>query len=206
MSGQDADGPAPVGKGTLSAFLQRAVFPFFQGAPAVNVIAAKARALALALSPEFRSTMGRVRETSNAMADRLNELGFRVVSSGTDNHTVLVDLRELELTGLIAERALEDCEIVVNKNRVPGDRTPALVTSGIRLGSNSIAQRGMAADEARLCAELVAQVLRAVQAIGLRDYLLPNDIRREVRRAVMDLCARFPLQGYPAPAYDLFSA
>nr|BFE70688.1 hypothetical protein GCM10020092_039890 [Actinoplanes digitatis] len=92
LSGRDADSPAPRGKGTLAQFVQRTIFPYFQGAPVLNAIAAKARALDIAAGPEFDDTVGRIVATARSMADTLAELGHDVVSGGTDNHIVLVDL------------------------------------------------------------------------------------------------------------------
>ncbi|NUT49959.1 MAG: serine hydroxymethyltransferase, partial [Saccharothrix sp.] len=131
LSGRDHDSPAPRGTGTLAQFLQRAIFPFYQGAPALNVIAAKARAFAAARTPEFAATARRILRFASALADELAARGHVIVSGGTENHTVLVDLRDLGVTGLVAELALEECGIVVNKNRVPGDTTPPLVGAGM---------------------------------------------------------------------------
>ncbi|EWM13726.1 serine hydroxymethyltransferase [Kutzneria sp. 744] len=205
LSGEDADGAAPIGSGTLGDFLQRTVFPFYQGAPALNVIAAKARALAIAAGDDFRATMGRVVALSRVLADELASKGHTVVSGGTDNHIVLLDLTPLGITGVMAERALQECGIVVNKNRVPGDTKPALVTSGLRLGVNSVALRGMGATQARACARLLDDVLRAVRADGPRHHL-PEAVRDATRAAVADLCARFPVPGYPVPASVLSKA
>lgn len=199
LCGPDADAPAPRGPGTLANFLQRTVFPFYQGAPVLNAIAAKAAALALAGTPEFRATAHRIVQTATAFAARMVGLGHRVISGGTDNHIVLVDLAPLGLTGAVAELALEECRIVVNKNRVPGDRTPALVTGGIRIGTNGVASRGLGGREAAHCAELVDAVLRAVRPLGERDYELSTGVRQATRAAVAGLCSAFPLPGYLAP-------
>jgi glycine hydroxymethyltransferase len=193
MCGPDGDAPAPTGKGTLADFLQRAVFPFSQGAPALNAIAGKARALGLCLQPEFRSVARRIVECSTALAGRLAERGHEIVSGGTDNHIVLVDLAPRRMTGLVAELALQDCGIVVNKNRVPGDTTPALVTGGIRIGTNSMAARGMGAAQAIECADLIHQVLDAVRPEGRREYTLPADVAAAVRARAAVLCEDFPL-------------
>jgi glycine hydroxymethyltransferase len=197
MCGADAEAPAPSGRGTLADFLQRAVFPFYQGAPALNTIAAKARALAIALAPQFRQNAGRIVADAAAIADRLAALGHTVVSGGTDNHIVLVDLAPLGMTGLVAERALEECDIVVNKNRVPGDTTPALVTGGIRIGTNSIAARCMPPGTAAECANVLDGVLGAVVPLGTREHELPAGARAEARRRVAGLCREYPLPGYP---------
>lgn len=197
LSGRDHDSPAPRDGGTLAQFLQRAIFPFYQGAPAPNVIAAKARALAVAQTPQFAALARRIVRFAEALANELAARGHSIVSGGTENHTVLVDLRALGVTGLVAERALERCGIVVNKNRVPGDTTAPLVGAGMRLGSNSAAARGMGEAEAVRCAELVDVVLRAVRPTGPREYVLPERVREEVRAQIRTLCAAFPLPGYP---------
>jgi glycine hydroxymethyltransferase len=200
MCGRDADAPAPRGKGTLAQFVQRSIFPYFQGAPVLNAIAAKARALHIATGSEFRATAHGIVSTAKAMAAALDELGFDVVSGGTDNHIVLVDLTEKRMTGLVAELALEECHIVVNKNRVPRDTTPALVTAGLRMGTNSIARRGMGDEEAGACAELIDLVLGAVEPLGDKEYRLPTAVRDMARDWVARLCAAHPLPGYPLPA------
>ncbi|MET8152463.1 serine hydroxymethyltransferase [Actinoplanes sp. NPDC049668] len=197
LSGRDADSPAPRGKGTLAQFVQRTIFPYFQGAPVLNAIAAKARALDIAAGPEFDDTVGRIVATARSMADTLAELGHDVVSGGTDNHIVLVDLSRWGMTGLVAEQALEECHIVVNKNRVPRDTTPALVTAGLRIGTNSIARRGMGDEAAAECAELVDLVLASVQPLGDREYRLPGAVRDLARERVARLCREHPLPGYP---------
>ncbi|MFC5943069.1 serine hydroxymethyltransferase [Micromonospora harpali] len=200
LAGRDADAPAPRGKGTLAQFVQRTVFPYFQGAPVLNAIAAKARALDIATGPEFRATARRIVADARAMAAALADLGYAVVSGGTDNHIVLIDLSARRMTGLVAELALEECHIVVNKNRVPRDTTPALVTAGLRLGTNSIAARGMGTDAAVACAELIDLVLSAVEPYSDREYHLPAAVRELARQRVARLCAAHPIPGYPVPA------
>lgn len=197
MSGRDHDMPAPRGRGTLASFLQRAVFPFYQGAPVLNAIAAKARALAIVVTPEFSAVARRITELATALAGRLESTGLQVVSGGTDNHIVLVDLAVCGITGLVAEDALAECGIVVNKNRVPGDRTPALVTSGIRLGTNGAALRGMGAEQAALCGDLLDSVLSATKPLSDREFYLPADVREETRTRVAELCDAFPIPDYP---------
>ncbi len=198
LSGRDHESPAPRGKGTLAEFIQRAVFPFSQGAPALNTIAAKARALEMVTAVEFREVAARIVEIGGVLAVTLTDLGHRLVSGGTDNHIVLVDLAPKGMTGLVAERALEECGIIVNKNRVPRDTTPAFVTGGIRIGTNSAALRGLGRDDASHCAELIDLVLRSVEVRGERTYRVPPSVRKSVRAGVADLCARRPLAGYPA--------
>jgi glycine hydroxymethyltransferase len=198
LSGRDHCVAAPRGKGTLADFLQRAVFPFSQGAPALNTIAAKARALDMVATDEFRGVAERIVRISQVLANSLTGLGYSLVAGGTDNHIVLVDLSSKGMTGSVAEQALEECGIIVNKNRVPRDTTPAFVTGGIRIGTNSAARRGLSPDDARYCAELIDLVLSAVEVLGDREYRLPASVRESVRARVADLCARRPVPGYPA--------
>jgi glycine hydroxymethyltransferase len=204
LMGRDHDAPSPDGRGTLSDLVQRAVFPFFQGTPDLASVAAKASALARVATPEFREMARRIRLGAGALASELEGRGYTLVSGGTDNHMVLVDVSERGLTGLVAEHALEECAIVVNKNRIPGDRRSAMVTSGIRLGTNGLAQRGMGPHDMPLCAELVDRVLSAVEPLGERAFELPREVASGVRQDVAALCARFPIPGYtgepPAPA------
>jgi glycine hydroxymethyltransferase len=202
LMGRDHDAPAPDGRGTLSDLVQRAVFPFFQGTPDLAAIAAKASALARVATPGFREAARRVTASARALAAELEARGYALVSGGTDNHIVLVDLTGRELTGVVAERALEACGIVVNKNRVPGDRRGARVTSGVRFGTNGLVLRGMGPAEMPRCAELVDRVLRAARPVGDRGHELDAAVAAEVRAGVAALCARFPIPGYGAERGD----
>ncbi|MCA2218365.1 serine hydroxymethyltransferase [Jidongwangia harbinensis] len=197
LLGRDHDMVGPDGRTTLRDLMQRAVFPFFQGAPAVNAIAAKARALALARTPEFAATTERIVADARALADALGRRGYRVVSGGTDNHIVLVDLGGHGLSGLNAERALESAQIVVNKNHVPGDTRPATVTSGLRLGTNTLALRGAVPADMEICAELTDRVLRATREIDDRRHELDPATRDAVRDEVERLCRSWPIPRYP---------
>jgi glycine hydroxymethyltransferase len=196
LMGRDHDAPAPDGRGTLSDAVQRAAFPFFQGTPSLAAIAAKASALARVATPEFRALARRITATARALAAALEGRGYRLVSGGTDNHIVLVDVSARGLTGVVAERALEACGIVVNKNRIPGDPRSARVTSGVRFGTNSLALRGMGPGEMPACAALVDAVLGAVRPLGDRAYELDAAVAAGVREQVAELCARFPIPGY----------
>ena len=197
LLGRDAEAPAPDGRQTLSELMQRAIFPFFQGAPILNAIAAKARALARVMEPEFRRVMERVVDDARAVAGHLMAEGWRVLSGGSDNHIVLFDVAARGLTGLIAEKALEDSGIVVNKNRIPGDTRPPMVTSGVRLGTNTMALRGMGPEAAVRGARLVHRVLAAVEPLGDRDFRLAPAVRDAVRAEVAALCEEFPIPRYP---------
>jgi len=198
LMGRDHDAPAPGGRGTLAEMVQRAAFPFFQGTPNLAAIAAKASALARVATPEFRQVARRITTGARALAAELEARGYTLVSGGTDNHIVLVDLTSRGLTGIVAERALEACGIVVNKNRIPGDRRSAVVTSGIRFGTNGLALRGMGPAEMPRCAALVDRVLAAVRPLSEREYVLDPAVATATRAEVAELCGRFPLPGYSA--------
>jgi glycine hydroxymethyltransferase len=197
LMGRDYDSPAPDGKRTLADLMQRGVFPLFQGAPILNAIAAKARALARVTTPEFAMVAKRIRENARFLADCFIEQGFKVVSGGSDNHIVLLDLSTRGMSGLIAERALEECNIIVNKNRVPGDARSAQTTSGIRLGTNSLALRGMSENEMQTCAGLIARVLTATQVFNEQEYCLDAATKDAVRADIKRLCQAFPIPRYP---------
>ncbi len=197
LMGRDYDAPAPGGKKTLSDLIQSAVFPYSQGTPNLSAIASKARAMAMVATPEFRVLAGRIVEDARALADCFLAMGYRVITGGTDNHMVLIDVLSRGITGVIAERALEQCRIVINKNKIAGDRKSATITSGIRLGTNTLALRGMGPAEMRLCAGLVDRVLSSLTILDDQHYELDENVRRAVRAEVLDLCRRFPVPHYP---------
>lgn len=192
LLGRDARTSGPE-RGTLAATLRRAVFPFTQGTPDLASVAAKARALDFVASPDFAELAKRLADGAQAIAERLTDRGLRLVTGGTDTHMVLLDLRGTGVTGDVAEQALESCGIVVNRNRVPGDTTPVRVTGGLRLGTNTLAARGMDRTVAAECADLVADVLAELREPG---GVLPDAVRDRVRAKVSELCARHPLPGY----------
>ncbi|MEU6159967.1 serine hydroxymethyltransferase [Streptomyces sp. NPDC047130] len=194
LLGRDARRAGPE-RGTLASTMRRAVFPFTQGTPDLASVAAKARALHHVAGPGFAELAERLAEGARAIAERLTERGLRLVTGGTDTHMVLLDLRGTGLTGDVAEEALESCGVIVNRNRVPGDTTPVRTTAGLRLGSNTLAARGMDRAAAAECADLVADVLDALRA---GSGTLPEAVRRAARARVAELCARHPLPGYLA--------
>jgi glycine hydroxymethyltransferase len=175
----------------ISELLDSAVFPGVIGGPLMHVIAAKAVALGEALQPDFKDYGRRVIENARAMAEAFIERGYDVVSGGTDNHMMLVDLRNKGLTGKDAEALLEEADITVNKNMVPFDTESPFVTSGIRIGSPAMTTRGLGPDEFR---ELVALIDRVLSKPG------SESIREVVRREVFVLCERFPLYDTPVAA------
>jgi glycine hydroxymethyltransferase len=186
------------GNSTLERELQEGVFPFFQGAPVPNIIAAKARAFDRLSTPEFRELACRIKGNAHDLAQQLVVRGGTIVSGGTDNHIVLIDvLSSYGMTGIVAQKALERCHINVNKNAIPRDTHPVGVTSGVRFGSNTTALRGFGKPEMEVCARLIDKVLRAVKVRGDRDYELSSDIVEDVSHEVGELCRRFPVDGYP---------
>ncbi|WNV84703.1 serine hydroxymethyltransferase [Umezawaea sp. Da 62-37] len=193
LLGRDADTPVPGRGRTLAEVVDNAVFPYFQGTPALNSIAAKARALGMVLDPSFKDLARRVRANADVLAEAMTAAGHEVLTGGTDNHMVLLDVTPAGLTGVIAEQALESCGIVTNKNKIPGDRYGPSVTSGLRLGTNILAARGMTDDAVRRCAALVVRVLAAVRPAGTVTWYLDEAVRTEVLAEVALLCRDFPL-------------
>ena len=197
LMGKEWDTPAPTGKGTLSRMIQRSLFPFIQGAPIINMLVAKARTLDRAASDEFRQLAGRIVTLSQALANAFVASGVEVISGGTDNHIVLVDVfSSFGVTGIIAEKALEECRIIVNKNFIPGDQNKAFVTSGIRIGTNALAERHFGAEQMEACADLISRVLKSVKVLGEREYELDPQERDRSRQEVRALCDQFPIPGY----------
>jgi glycine hydroxymethyltransferase len=165
-----------------AAAIDKAVFPGLQGGPLMHVIAAKAVAFHEAAQPEFRAYAAQIVANAAALADGLAREGFRIVSGGTDNHLLLVDLRPFGVTGKVAQEALDAAGITTNKNAIPGDPEKPFVTSGLRLGTAAVTTAGMAEDEMAAIAALIARVLRAPDDAGVRE---------EVREASARLCSKF---------------
>jgi glycine hydroxymethyltransferase len=171
----------------MSELLDSAVFPGMQGGPLMHVIAAKGVSFLEALEPSFATYQKQVLSNARAMAKALVDRGYDLVSGGTDNHLVLVDLRNKGLTGKDAEEALQAAEITVNKNMVPFDTQSPFVTSGIRLGTPAMTTRGFGEDE---FAQVVDMMDRVLQSRG------DDTIVRQVRSEVHELCSRFPLYDF----------
>jgi glycine hydroxymethyltransferase len=164
--------------------LNAEVFPGLQGGPLMHVIAAKAVAFKLAMSNEFKMKQGQVIANAKALAQHLTSAGLKLVSGGTDNHLLLVDLTDLGVTGRDAQTALEEVGIAVNKNNIPFDKRGANVTSGIRLGTPSVTMRGMKEPAMAMIASMIVDVLKRPTDQGT---LL------EARDLVRSLCDAFPL-------------
>ena len=174
---------------THAKAIDKAVFPGSQGGPLEHVVAAKAVAFKEALDPSFKRYSQQVVTNAKALATALAGRGFQIVSGGTDNHLMLVDLRNRNLTGKVAQNALDAAMITVNKNTVPKETQSPFVTSGIRVGTPAVTTRGMKEPEMQHIAGLIDRVLRAPE-----DASVLESVRADVRA----LTARFPL--YPAPA------
>jgi glycine hydroxymethyltransferase len=164
--------------------LDRNLFPGIQGGPLVHIIAAKAVAFKEALQPEFKSYQQKIIVNAKALAQALGDIGFRIVSGGTDNHLFLLDVFSKGITGNIAEKSLEAAKITVNKNTIPFDTNPPLKASGIRIGTPALTTRGMGEEEMRRIALLIAEVLGAPE---------DEQVRERVSAEVKKLTARFPL-------------
>jgi len=162
--------------------IDKAVFPGLQGGPLMHVVAAKAVAFQEALRPEFKDYAAQIVRNAAALADALSAEGFRIVSGGTDNHLMLVDLRPFGVTGKVAQEALDRAGITCNKNAIPNDPEKPFVTSGLRLGTAAVTTAGMQEAEMREISSLIAQVLRKVD---------DDHIAEEVRGQAAELCSRF---------------
>jgi glycine hydroxymethyltransferase len=170
--------------------INSAIFPGLQGGPLMHIIAAKAVAFAEALQPEFKAYARAVAENAKALAASLQEQGLDIVSGGTDNHLMLVDLTSKEITGKATEKGLDRASITCNKNGIPNDTRSPFVTSGIRLGTPAGTTRGFGVEEFRQIGQLIAEVVE-----GLRKNGEAGDAQVEasVAARVEDLCARFPI-------------
>ncbi|HSQ01352.1 MAG TPA: serine hydroxymethyltransferase [Candidatus Dormibacteraeota bacterium] len=164
--------------------LNSSVFPGNQGGPLMHVIAAKAVALHEAATPEFRAYQQQIVRNARALAEGLSGRGFRLVSGGTDNHLMLLDLRNTELTGKLAQETLETANITVNRNTVPFETRSPFVTSGVRIGTPAVTTRGMREAEMATIAELIG---RALERVGDATALA------SVRDDVIALCKKFPI-------------
>ena len=162
--------------------INKAIFPGIQGGPLMHIIAAKAVCFGEALKPEFKVYQQRIVENAKALSEALLEEGFNLVSGGTDNHLMLVDLRPMNITGKEFEHRLDEVHITVNKNSIPNDPQKPFVTSGVRVGTPAVTTRGMGVEEMKLIAKLFKLV--ATDFENSADY---------VRAEVAKLCEKFPL-------------
>ena len=162
--------------------IDKTIFPGIQGGPLMHVIAAKAVCFKQAMTPEFINYQKQIIINAKALANRLMELDFKLVSGGTDNHLMLVDLRNKGITGKQAEKALEEAGITVNKNTIPFDPQKPMVTSGIRIGTPAVTTRGMKEEDMEVIAEMINRVLNDTENQKIKD---------EVKKEVESFCQRF---------------
>jgi glycine hydroxymethyltransferase len=190
MMGKDFENPfgitAPKSGRTkmMSELIDSMVIPGIQGGPLMHIIAAKAVAFKEALRPEFRTYAKQIITNAQTLALHLTERGYNIISGGTDNHLMLIDLRNKNLTGKAAQEALDLSGITVNKNAVPFDDKSPLITSGIRVGTAALTTRGMKEAEMESVASLIDEVLININS---------TDVHAKVERDVAQLCSGFPL-------------
>ena len=166
----------------LARQIDKAIFPGTQGGPLMHIIAAKAVALGEALTDGFKDYQKRIVENAKVLADSMIKEGFRLVSGGTDNHLMLVDLRPFDITGKDMEKRLDAVRITVNKNTIPNDPQSPFVTSGVRIGTPAVTSRGFGVEEMKTIARLIGDVAR--------DF---EGTKERVTREVADLCEKFPI-------------
>ena len=171
-------------KQKYAAAIDKGIFPGMQGGPLMHVIAAKAAAFKEALSPEFKEYQQRIIDNARTLAETLQERGFTIISGGTDNHLMLVDVRPQNLTGKVAEHLLDDIGVTANKNAIPFDPTSPFVTSGIRLGTAALSSRGFNAEEMKEVGNIIADALNNPDNEEIKDAL---------RARVAALCKKYPL-------------
>jgi len=167
--------------------IDRAVFPGYQSAAILNLIAAKAACFKRAMTPEFIAMQHQIVKNAHALAGDLKMEGFRLVTNGTDNHRMLVDLRNKGLKGNEAEEALEEIGIILNRNLIPYDVESPLITSGIRIGTTVVTNRGMKEEEMHLIAKIISDMLNNIGVVEVQSTL---------KDKVFSLCQHFPIPGY----------
>ena len=165
--------------------INKTVFPGIQGGPLMHVIAAKAECFYEALQPSFKEYQLRVLENIKELSDTLKENGFKIVSNGTDNHLILVDVTSLGLTGKEAELLLDNINITVNKNTIPYDTNSPMVTSGIRLGSPAMTTRGLNKEDFRKIGNIISECLKNKDNKNIQDKL---------KKEVLDLTSKYPIE------------
>lgn len=160
------------------------IFPGIQGGPLEHVIAGKAVAFGEALKPDFKDYCGKVIENAKVLAESLLSEGFDLVTGGTDNHLILIDLSNKEITGKVAEIALDEAGITVNKNTVPNEKRSPFVTSGVRVGTPALTTRGMGPSEMKQIAKWISEVLKNADNV---------DLKNKIHQDVKSLCKNFPI-------------
>ena len=171
-------------KAEFTDAVDKAVFPGMQGGPLMHVIAAKAVCFKEALMPEFKQYQRQIRLNASALANKLMSLGVKLVSNGTDNHLMLINLVPLGINGKKAQLVLDDAGITASKSTIPFDKEKPYIGSGIRLGTAALTTRGMCETEMEVIAELIYSILSDSDN---------ESVKENVKSAVTDLCYRFPL-------------
>ena len=198
VMGKDYESKIKVGGRDIALWehIEKTTFPGMQGTPYLNNVTAKAVFFKETLSEEYRARQFKIIENAKVLASDLAGLGYDVVTGGTDNHMVLVNVGNLRegLTGLAGQKCLEECGIIVNKNRLPYDKKSAAVTSGVRLGTPIVTRNGMGTAEMESISALVDVVLRGAKVKSDSEYEIDKSLRDEVRDKVKQLCGRFPMR------------
>jgi glycine hydroxymethyltransferase len=176
--------------------IQKTTFPGVQGTPYLNNIAAKAVFFKETLTDEYRARQFKIVENAKSLSDNLVEMGYDVLTGGTDNHMVLVNVANFRegLTGVIAQKCLEDCGIIVNMNRLPYDTKSMAVASGLRLGTPIVTKNGMGAEQMHSISGMVDEVLKGVKIETNSQYRIDEPLRSEIRDRVKQLCSRYPMR------------
>jgi glycine hydroxymethyltransferase len=197
LMGRDYDSTISIsGKQTpLWRHIQKTTFPGVQGTPYLNNIAAKAVFFKETLSDEYRARQFKIVENAKCLSENLVDLRYDVLTGGTDNHMVLVNVANFRegLTGIIAQKCLEDCGIVVNMNRLPYDTKSMAIGSGVRLGTPIVTKNGMGSKQMHNISELIDTVLKGVEVETNSQYRIEESLRSEIRDKVRQLCSRFPM-------------
>ena len=175
--------------------IQKTTFPGVQGTPYLNNIAAKAVFFKETFSEEYRNRQFKIIENAKILADNLLNAGFDVLTGGTDNHMLLINVDNLQesMTGLTAQKSLEECGIIINKNKLPYDKRSATLASGIRLGTPIVTKNGMGAEQMNHISKLIDAVLKGVKIINSREYEIDKSLKSLIREQVKELCNRFPM-------------
>lgn len=176
--------------------IEKTTFPGVQGTPYLNNIAAKAVFFKETLSEDYKNRQFKIIENAARLADNLIETGYDVLTGGTDNHMILVNISRLRpgMTGLVAQKCLEDCGIIINMNRLPYDEKSMKVTSGIRLGTPIVTRSGMGAKEMDRISVLIDSVLQSVNVISNHEYELKKSFQENIKSKVRHLCGEFPIR------------
>jgi len=198
LMGRDYDGTISVSgkQKPLWEHIQKTTFPGVQGTPYLNNVAAKAVFFKETLSDEYRARQFKIVENAGKLADDLMNLGYDVLTGGTENHMALVNVANFRegMTGVIAQKCLEDCGIIVNMNRLPYDTKSMAVASGVRLGTPIVTKNGMGAAEMHRISELIDAVLKGVRVVTNTEYRIDESLSSEIRNKVRQLCGRFPVR------------